>query len=333
LAAKKLTHRQRVESCLAGGVLDRVPVALWRHFPVDDQSSRGLASATINFQNTYDFDFVKVTPASSFCVRDWGVKDEWRGAWEGTREYTHFVINQPEDWLKIKPLNPKKGILGQQLDCLKLIVQEVGLETPVIQTIFNPLCQAKYLISQEKMIFHLRTSPDAVKKGLSTIVESTIRFIEAAKETGISGIFFAVQHAQYGVLSELEYKQFGVPYDLVLLSSINDLWLNVLHLHGNDVMFDLFTDYPIQVLNWHDRDTAPDLATGKERFKGVVCGGLRRYSTMVLGSPQQVTQEAKDAINSTDGKRFILGTGCVTPTHAPYGNFIAARNCVEKIHI
>ena len=60
------THRERLQACLAGETPDRVPVALWRHFPVDDQSPETLAAATLHWQSVYDFDFVKVTPASSF---------------------------------------------------------------------------------------------------------------------------------------------------------------------------------------------------------------------------------------------------------------------------
>ncbi|HBY07699.1 MAG TPA: uroporphyrinogen decarboxylase, partial [Chloroflexi bacterium] len=74
------THRQRLETCLSGQIPDRTPVALWRHFPVDDQTPAGLAAATLNFQHNFDFDLVKVTPSSSFCLRDWGIGDEWRGA-------------------------------------------------------------------------------------------------------------------------------------------------------------------------------------------------------------------------------------------------------------
>ena len=38
-----LTHRERLERCLSNADLDRPPVALWRHFPVDDQAPDGLA--------------------------------------------------------------------------------------------------------------------------------------------------------------------------------------------------------------------------------------------------------------------------------------------------
>ena len=66
MAAHRVSHRQRIEACLGGKAPDRAPVALWRHFPVDDQTPDGLAAATLDFQQTYDFDLVKVTPASSF---------------------------------------------------------------------------------------------------------------------------------------------------------------------------------------------------------------------------------------------------------------------------
>ena len=56
------THRERMERCIAGEQPDRVPVAFWRHFPVDDQTAEGQAAAHLWFQRSFDFDLVKVTP-------------------------------------------------------------------------------------------------------------------------------------------------------------------------------------------------------------------------------------------------------------------------------
>ena len=106
------THRERIQACLTGETSDQTPVALWRHFPVDDQSPETLAAAQIAFQHAYDFDLVKVTPASSFCLRDWGVEDEWRGNPEGTRQYTKHVISQPQDWERLQALDPTAPYLG-----------------------------------------------------------------------------------------------------------------------------------------------------------------------------------------------------------------------------
>jgi uroporphyrinogen decarboxylase len=283
----------------------------------------------VDFQRDFDFDLVKVTPSSSYCIKDWGARDEWRGAPEGTRDYTHRVIQQPEDWLHLKILDPRQGFLARQLDCLNLIVAELGGEVPVIQTIFNPLSQAKNLVGRETLLVHLRRYPEALHAGLKTIAESTRRFTEVALETGISGIFYAVQHAQFGLLSHQEYQEFGRTYDMQVLEPAGGLWLNLLHLHGEEVMFDTFLDYPMAVINWHDRETPPSLAEAQSHFSGAVCGGLRRWETMVLGTPEQVRMEAMEAIQSTNGNRFILGTGCVLPTTAPRGNILAARQSVE----
>ena len=92
------SHKERIQACINNEVLDRPPVALWRHFPVDDQNPETLAAATLIFQQTYDFDLVKVTPASSFCVKDWGVEDQWMGDTEGTRRYTRHIIEDARDW-------------------------------------------------------------------------------------------------------------------------------------------------------------------------------------------------------------------------------------------
>lgn len=329
MAAHHLNHRQRLEACLAGGKLDRPPVALWRHFPVDDQTADGLAAATLEFQRLYDFDLVKVTPASSFCLRDWGVEDAWRGSTEGTRENTRRAVQTPGDWLRLPVLDPYAGSLGQQLDCLRLVCGEMKEQTPVLQTIFSPLAQAKNLCGGQTLLTHLRHYPDALHAGLQTIAESTRRFIEAACETGITGVFYAVQHASYMLLSASEYEHFGRTYDLQVLEPAGKLWLNMLHLHGNDVMFEHLTDYPLAIINWHDRDTFPSLVEARQHYQGVMCGGLQRERTMVLGTPEQVAAEAHDALLATGGERFILGTGCVLPITAPRGNIWAARQSVE----
>ncbi len=323
-----ITHRARLEACLAGSVLDRPPVALWRHFPVDDQAPHTLAAAILSFQNLYDFDLVKVTPASSYCLKDWGSEDEWRGNPEGTRDYTHRVVQHPDDWTTLKPLDSHRGQLAAELEVLRLLRQELGPDTPIIMTIFNPLAQAKNLAGGSTLLAHLRQYPDAVHAGLATITESTQRYIEAVKQTGVDGIFYAVQHAQYALLSAQEYQQFGRMYDLPLLEAAHSMWLRLLHLHGLNVMFDQIADYPVNIINWHDRETAPSLSLGQARFAGAVCGGIDQ-NTLVFGAQEDIRREALEAFQSVQAGRFILGTGCVTPVIAPFGNIMAVRQSVE----
>ncbi|MBN1452008.1 MAG: hypothetical protein JW963_13415 [Anaerolineales bacterium] len=324
------THRERLQACLADEKLDRPPVALWRHFPVDDQAPETLAAATLHFQKTYDFDLVKVTPASSFCLKDWGVEDAWMGDTEGTRRYTKRVIQKPRDWETLPTLEPFAPHLAGQLACLRQIRAGLGPDTPVLQTVFSPLAQAKNLVGGETLIAHIRKYPEAVMKGLETIALSTRRFVEAALETGIDGVFYAIQHAQAGLLTLDEYKVFGLPFDYQTLEPASDLWCNLLHLHGSDIYFELVSEFSFQIVNWHDREASPSLAEALRMPGFAVCGGIGR-DTLVYQEQAEVLNEAQDAREQTKGQRFILSTGCVVPVIASHGNIMAARNSLAKV--
>jgi uroporphyrinogen decarboxylase len=326
-----MDHRQRLETTIAGLTPDRVPVALWRHFPVDDQRPDSLAAAHTDFQKHYDFDLVKVTPESTYMVKGWGVADQWTGNPEGTRVYLERGVRQAQDWARLKRLDPRRGQLGDQLAALGMITKELGPETPVVMTIFSPFGQARKLAGEDAMLSHFRRHPDVFAQGLETITETTIDFISELRQTGVAGIFYAVQLGQYHKFSLSEFETLCLPYHRRILEAAGDFWLNILHLHGREVMFDQVVDLPVQVINWHDRETAPDLKSGQLAFKGAVCGGLRQWDTMVLGTPQQVAAEALEAIDETGGQRFILGTGCVVPITAPHGNLMAARRIVEGL--
>jgi len=330
-----LLARERMQACLKNDpALDRPPVALWRHFPMDDQNPGTLASATLDFQRHYDFDLVKVTPASSFSIKDWGAEDVWEGHTEGTRRYTKRLVQKPQDWERLPVLDPVKAQhLSGQLSCLRQIRSAMGPDVPLLQTVFNPLSQAKNLAGGDLLITHLRQYPEAVLNGLQTIAETTRRFVEAAKETGIDGIFYAVQHAQAGLMTLDEYMTFGLPFDLKTTQPAAGLWCNLLHLHGLNVYFDLITqfllpDHLFPIVNWHDRETPPSLKEAQKRFTGVVCGGVSQ-KTIVFGDGSQVREEAAEAIRQTRGRRLLLGTGCVVPVIAPHGNILAARQSVE----
>ncbi|MBN2303958.1 MAG: uroporphyrinogen decarboxylase [Anaerolineae bacterium] len=327
-----VTKRERLEKTIAGEQSDRVPVALWRHWPGDDQRAADLADATVAFQRRWDFDFCKVTPASSFCISDYGVQTRWTGNLEGTRDYVKRAVLRSLDWTELRVLDPGKGALARQLECLRLLKDAFGDEVPFIQTIFSPLAQAKNIVGKELLIEHMRTAPDRVKTGLNTITESTLRFLDAMRKIGVSGIFYAVQHGSYAVMSESEYREFGRPYDLRILEALPESWwLNVMHLHGSAPMFDVVADYPVQVINWHDRETSPNLAEGKLKFSGAVSGGIGRWDAMHNGTPVEVRSQARQAIEQTNGRRFVLSTGCVVMITTPVSNIRAAREVVESL--
>lgn len=321
-----LSKRKRLEATIAGAPVDRPAFSLWHHWPGDDQRPADLAAAHLAWQQTYDFDFVKMMPASDYCLRDWGVESTWIGGDEGTRAYQNQVIHQVDDWAQLPVLDPTAGSLGQAREAVELTCAAVGDDVPVIMTIFSPLGQLRHLADRD-LLFYLRHHPDAVLAGLEVVTESTVRFVESLRSTRLSGIYYAAQMAEPSHLSRAEYERFGRPFDLRVLEVAGDWWFNLLHIHGLQVYFDLFADYPVQAINWHDREAGPSLAEGAQTVRGAVSGGLDRW-TMLRGSPADVRREAAEAMEQTGGRRLILSTGCVIMITTPLSNVRAARASV-----
>jgi hypothetical protein len=65
-----MTHWRRFRAALKGEETGRVPLALWRHWPPDDETPNGLAAVMLRWQQTYDFDFVKLTPTGTYGIKE-----------------------------------------------------------------------------------------------------------------------------------------------------------------------------------------------------------------------------------------------------------------------
>jgi uroporphyrinogen decarboxylase len=325
-----MNKRERLEKTIAGEPVDRAPVALWRHWPGDDQRAADLARSVVAFQRAYDWDFVKITPASSYSVVDYGVTDEWQGNIEGTRAYTRRPVSRSLDWTELRPLDPMRGALARELDSARLVCEGLGDGVPVLQTVFSPLSQAKHLAGNDLLLRHMRTQPDRLRTALNVLTETTLRFIEALRRVPVAGIFYAVQHADYGIMSEDEYLAFGAPYDRKILEALPQRWwFNLMHLHGDAPMFRLTCDFPVQSINWHDREAEPNLLHGKSLFNGAVCGGLSRWEHVHQSTPAVVRDAAREALEQTNSRRFILSTNCVIMVTTPLSNIRAVREAVE----
>ncbi len=60
---KKMTKWERVEAALHGADVDRVPIALWKHYHLQDRGPRQLANVTMALYRQFDFDLIKLTPS------------------------------------------------------------------------------------------------------------------------------------------------------------------------------------------------------------------------------------------------------------------------------
>lgn len=322
---KQMSRRERILAALNREPVDRVPYAVWRHFPAVDRSPAGLAQSTLRFHERYGSDFVKITPRGGYAVEAWGCVEGDALREDGHRPCTSCAVRSAHDWKKIRPLDP--GVAPGYIEQIETIVRmgfdrRIG-DSPVLPTLFSPLSLARKL-SGDRLPQDLREHPDLVRGALEAITETLVKFAALALAEGVSGIFYSIQAASGSVNTEEDYARFGEPYDRQVLESVRGKsLLTIVHCHGDRLMFERLAALPGNAWNWDDRATPPSLAAAKAKTVGAVVGGLDQWKTLRDGTPEQAADEARDAVAQTGGIGLIVGPGCVLPTNTPDANVAA----------
>jgi len=211
----------------------------------------------------------------------------------------------------------------------RLVADAVGREVHVFETVFGPLTVARTLAGEQTTVRYLRENPEALHEGLEIITEVQAAFIRNVLAAGADGVFFSTQMATTDLLTREEYEEFGRPYDLRMLDAAAEA-LVFLHIHGVNVMFDLFDDYPVQIVNWHARETGPTIAEARRRVTACLACGIDAWNTLAKRTPADVTAEVRDAIAQTGGRGHIVSTGCVMPVDTPEANIRAAIGAARE---
>jgi uroporphyrinogen decarboxylase len=187
-------------------------------------------------------------------------------------------------------------------------------------------------LAGDRIFADLRLHAETFKPGLKIIAETTARFAIESVRAGAHGVFFATQCDTYRLLSEAEYREFGETYDRIVLDAVrSEAQIILIHAHGQDIMFDLVANYPADAINWHDRITWPSLKEARERFPGLLAGGINEWQTLLKGPPAAIQAEIRDAIVQTGGRWYMAGPGCVLPINTPPQHIRAAREAAHRL--
>ena len=324
--------RQRIERALLGEPTDRLPAALWRHFPGDDQRFTDLARSIVDYQQAYDWDFARVLPARTFQVSDYGLQDSWRGDARGWRAISKRVVQRSLDWTELRPLSPTRGALARQVECMRLVCAALADETPILQTIYSPLLQAAQLAGRQSTLRDMRLRQYRLRSALTQLTESTLRFIEAlSKQDGIAGVFLVTGFASHDILSEAEYSAVALPQLQMILESLPaSWWLNIVQVAGAAPMLRLLSALPMQALNWDVGASGTSLAQARQLHSGAVCGGLSDRDDLLLGSPSLLREAIQAAQRQSEWRRLILSGGGEGYITTPVSNLRAVRSLIES---
>ncbi|MEA2071403.1 MAG: uroporphyrinogen decarboxylase family protein [Asgard group archaeon] len=314
------TKIERLRQLVNGEPLKPVPYAIWRHFPQDDLYPKKLARKHIEYVKKFDPLLLKISLNGRYCVVDWGCEIAFdKEKITGSAHCVSYRIQNETDWETLEHLNVHEGMLGKQLRTLELILKGIPDQTPCIFTVFNPLMVASKLTEDRSLLKQsMQNNPEIFHEGLNTITKVTKDFAKAAIDIGASGIFLATQEATYNFLTPELYEEFALQYDLRILNTIKERSeFNILHIHGENIMFDFIADhYPVHALNWHDQLTPPSIIKAQEKFDGVLMGGIDEKNSL-LQAPARITSQTIQSIaQAMNYRQFIAAPGCVIPITA-----------------
>jgi len=300
-----------IKKALKAEPTERVPYAIWKHFPEFDKSPEGLLRAQMIFQNKFDSDIMKISISGRAFASDFGAELGGYDPDSGSRIGVEYPIEVLEDWWKVKKIDVTKGEFGKQIKAMGLIHREVEGKIPTMMTVFSPLMVASEI--DRNIVSHYRKDSKVVGEQFKIIVSAMTDFANASLDAGADGIFLATQHFNdkltFEERRELEFK----PMNSLIKKTIKKNNFVVLHLHGDKPDYKLATELPIDAINWHDQQTTPSLSEARKIFKGGLLGGLNAEAWKDISNPTDVSSTITAVYNNFEGSGLIISPGCVIP--------------------
>ena len=330
-----MERNERVRRALAGDAVDRPPISFWWHSFTRENAAETLAEETADQFRRHGWDLIKIQSRATSFAEGWGVRYRPSADPALPPVVTDRPVRAAADLRGIRPLDPTAGALGEQLELLRLVRRAVGADVPVLQTVFAPAMVLTYLVDPAlgggaALPALARAGGRDVHAALGAIRDTMAAYARACLGNGADGVFFAVKAASADVMTRAEYDEFGLPYDRDVLDAAAAGWLNMLHLCGPRLYFDVVDALPTPLVNWALEDGNPTLAAGRDRSRRAVIGGVTPKPALRGMSPSEVDAEVTAALAETRGVRMMVGPGCSIPPDTPAANLRAARAAVER---
>jgi uroporphyrinogen decarboxylase len=334
MAHIQLGKVERIKRALVGEPVDRPPISFWAHNFARENSAQDLADETLRQFRRYDWDFIKVQSRASCFAEGWGNRYIHSTERAVSSKLTEWPVHSVADLKKIRPLDTESGALGEQLAALRIIRSEVGPEVPIILTLFASTMVLAYLVGEStpRMLELIRNHPAEAEIALAAIRDTYANYATACLRHGADGIFLGIKGCSQDQMTREEYAHFGLPYDQPILDAAKTGWLNILHLCGRGLHFDVVKDLASPLLSFALDSGNPSLSQARDRAKRAVIGGVSAKPKIRSMTPEEVASEVEAAIKDTAGDRVMIGPGCSISPDTPEANLDAARKAVEMWH-
>lgn len=304
-------------------------MSLWRHFFNREQTVEQLTDSMIEWQEKWNWDFLKLNPPACYHALDWGARYQFFDDPLMEPKLIAPVIDTPADVKRIRVPEPATGFLGEQLQVIRNLRRHFGPDLPIVETVFSPIEIAHRLMKNRDSLTALRKqSPQVLHDLLRAITGVFRRFVEACLEAGADGIFFATKWATRDRMSWEEYTEFGRAYETEILDVLNGRQaLIFLHVCGERTYLNEMQDYPAAIFSYDFlAEAAPDPAQLWQSTGKRVLGGI---------DPQKLCTDPQGVI--TDCRKWareewwIAGPSCVVLPQTPDDSIRAVRDFVLSL--
>lgn len=340
-----MSKRERFSAVLSGKVPDRPPISAWRHFTeYEYKGPKVLAGKLMEFQNLYDWDFMKINPRAVYYHEAWGNEYDYSKYNDVVPTRIKTLLSDTADLGKIQPVSGTQGVFSEQLEMVRILVDTMGKELPIFQTVFTPigillnLCGMRSLGRYREaeregspVIHMIQENGPQVHEAMQAITATIAEYCAALMKEGVDGLFYAaLGMSRTGYFTQDEWEEFVKPYDITVLNAARPGKI-ILHTCGIYSNPEWFADFPIDVLHWAESATGnPPLAGSEAWLQGVVPMGGVDERLFGQDKAEEILPRAQASIRKMVGKPYILSPDCSVSIHTLDSELKAFRASVEE---
>lgn len=297
-----MNKRERFLAAVSNAPVDRAPRTCWTHFMTETLGGDEHAKRHLLYQREYDWDICKMVNDFQYPFPE-GVES----------------IYGPQDIERFGENTLDAPLFSGEIRAVEILRAELGPETPIVFTTFDPLRQ---IIRRAgiSVLSTLLANKEVTLRALGAINATLMRFMQAMKTAGADGVFLAINSAHApGTSMAVDddiFETFMKPFEIELLDSMEGM-TRFLHVHGNAIRLDRIIDYPFEVVSVSDRiEGNPTLTALRAATGRCIMGGVdeTRIGRM---TPQELRDQIDDTFNVVGERNFILSPGCTIPVWTP----------------
>src|SRR5207244_4233214 len=94
--------------------------------------------------------------------------------------------------------------------------------------------------------------------------------------------------------------------------------------------YDAVADYPVHTISWNSEAPGnPSFGAAAALTPAAIMGGVAEDTTLLNGTPDDVTQAVEAALAETGGQRTLIAAGCSVNPATPTANLYALRDAAR----